>query len=320
MHRKPLVLWSLLTMLLLSVVGLPAFGVGLTCTAGNPSAGFSETTPTTDFTDHGDGTVTHAKTGLMWKRCAEGASGGTCAVGSAMAMNWAGALKAANTANAVNAGQGFANYTDWRLPNQKELQSVIESCGYGPSINQAVFPATPLASFWSASSFALGPANAWNVDFYSGTTSGYDKTSADLHVRLVRGGQSVDSFDLLAATFSVTYNGNGNTGGSVPVDGNAYAASATVTVLGNTGALVKTGNTFAGWNTAANGSGTAYAAAATFPIAANTTLYAQWTATLITTPVPTLSEWGAIILSSLMALSGLAYLRRRARSTPLGSV
>ena len=42
------------------------------------------------------------------------------------------------------------------------------------------------------------------------------------------------------------------------------SSGATVTVLGNTGSLVKTGYTFAGWNTAANGSGTAYAPAATF--------------------------------------------------------
>ena len=50
-----------------------------------------------------------------------------------------------------------------------------------------------------------------------------------------------------------------------------------MTVLG-AGSLIRTGYTFAGWNTAANGSGTAYAASATFMIAAaHVTLYAQWT-------------------------------------------
>ncbi len=78
-------------------------------------------------------------------------------------------------------------------------------------------------------------------------------------------------------TYTVTYNGNGSTGGTAPTDPNSpYASGATVTVLG-AGTLVKSGNTFAGWNTAANGSGTSYAASATFAIAANTTLYAQWT-------------------------------------------
>jgi len=81
------------------------------------------------------------------------------------------------------------------------------------------------------------------------------------------------------ATYSVTYNGNGNTGGTVPTDGSSpYISGTNVTLLRNTGALVKTGNTFNGWNTAANGYGTAYAEGATLTaIAANTTLYAQWT-------------------------------------------
>ena len=42
------------------------------------------------------------------------------------------------------------------------------------------------------------------------------------------------------ATYTVAYSGNGNTGGSVPVDANTYLQGATVTVLGNTGSLVKT--------------------------------------------------------------------------------
>jgi uncharacterized repeat protein (TIGR02543 family) len=82
----------------------------------------------------------------------------------------------------------------------------------------------------------------------------------------------------LIPTYSVTYNGNTNTGGSVPTDAGAYANGATVTVLGNTGALVKTGYTFNGWNTAANGSGAAQTAASTFAMgSAAVTLYAQWT-------------------------------------------
>ncbi|MBN2796153.1 MAG: InlB B-repeat-containing protein, partial [Clostridia bacterium] len=80
-------------------------------------------------------------------------------------------------------------------------------------------------------------------------------------------------------TYTVTYNGNGNTGGSVPTDGNNYPNGNTVTVLGNTGSLVRTGYTFAGWNTAANGSGTSYTGGNTFSIGtSNVTLYAQWTA------------------------------------------
>ncbi len=44
----------------------------------------------------------------------------------------------------------------------------------------------------------------------------------------------------------VTYNGNGNTAGSAPSDGNIYVEDQTVTVLGNTGGLERAGYTFAG--------------------------------------------------------------------------
>ncbi len=79
-------------------------------------------------------------------------------------------------------------------------------------------------------------------------------------------------------TYTVTYNGNGSTSGTAPTDGSSpYNSGATVTVLGNTGSLTKTGYTFGGWNTAADGSGTDRAASSTFAIGANTTLYAKWT-------------------------------------------
>ena len=78
-------------------------------------------------------------------------------------------------------------------------------------------------------------------------------------------------------TYTVTYFGNTNTSGTAPVDGSSpYNAGSTVTVLGNSGSLAKTGFTFAGWNTAANGTGTSYSPTTTFTINANATLYAQW--------------------------------------------
>ncbi|GAB4546835.1 MAG: hypothetical protein Fur002_22250 [Anaerolineales bacterium] len=78
--------------------------------------------------------------------------------------------------------------------------------------------------------------------------------------------------------YTVTYNGNGNTGGSAPVDASSpYNYNSTVTTLGNTGSLVKTGYAFAGWNTQADGLGTDYGATFTLG-AANEILYAKWTA------------------------------------------
>jgi len=80
-------------------------------------------------------------------------------------------------------------------------------------------------------------------------------------------------------TYTVTYNGNGSTGGTVPTDPSSpYEYEAIVTVLGNTGNLVKTGHDFAGWNILADGSGTTYIEGQNFTMdGVNVTLYAKWT-------------------------------------------
>lgn len=89
--------------------------------------------------------------------------------------------------------------------------------------------------------------------------------------------KSISITTAAASKVSLVYNANGSTGGTVPPT-LEYDKGATVTVAGNTGGLVKTGFDFAGWNTAANGSGTTYQGGNTFTINANTTLYAIWTA------------------------------------------
>jgi uncharacterized repeat protein (TIGR02543 family) len=79
--------------------------------------------------------------------------------------------------------------------------------------------------------------------------------------------------------YTTTYNGNGSTGGSVPVDSTSYKSGATVTVLGNTNALAKAGYTFSGWNTSSSGTGTSYSAGSTFTMgSADVVLYATWSA------------------------------------------
>ncbi len=142
------------------------------------------TTPTKDFTIHDDGTVTHRKTGLMWMRCALGQSwnGAGCA-GDVQAYTWQGALQAADSAD-------FAGHSDWRLPNIKELSSIVEQACINSAINVTIFPATPSNSFWSVSPYAGAVSGAWNVNFYGGGNSaGHGTTGSFPHVRLVRGGQ-----------------------------------------------------------------------------------------------------------------------------------
>lgn len=73
-------------------------------------------------------------------------------------------------------------------------------------------------------------------------------------------------------TYSITYNGNGNTGGSTASQTKAYDVAIN---LQNNG-FTKTGYHFTGWNTATNGTGTSYSAGASYSSNANLALYAQW--------------------------------------------
>jgi uncharacterized repeat protein (TIGR02543 family) len=107
-----------------------------------------------------------------------------------------------------------------------------------------------------------------------------------------------------AATYRVSYSGNGATGGTAPVDSTVYESGATVTVLGNTGSLIRSGYTFANWNTAANGSGTSYNPAATFSITGNVTLYAQWNASHTVTYNPNGATEGSVPVDSTSYAQG----------------
>lgn len=82
---------------------------------------------------------------------------------------------------------------------------------------------------------------------------------------------------------TVTYKGNGATSGTVPLDAlSPYSTESIVTVLDNSGSLVKPDYTFVGWNTAANGTSISHPPGSTFSIVIDTILYAQW----VPTPVP----------------------------------
>ena len=79
-----------------------------------------------------------------------------------------------------------------------------------------------------------------------------------------------------ATTCHVTYDANNATSGTAPTDATDYISYDIVTVLGNTGNLSRTGYTFDGWNTQADGNGTDYTPGTTFNISSSVTLYAKW--------------------------------------------
>jgi len=174
MHLRPL------TIALLCTFVACAGAEAQTCRSENE---IPSTTPTRRFLVHGDATVTDTATGLMWARCPEGLSGASCDSGNAATFTWEGALVRARDSS-------LAGYTDWRLPNVKELSSLFEEQCYNPAINLAVFPNTPASlGFWSASPGALSPSFAWFAEFGFGSADHYDGRSDGNHVRLVRSGQ-----------------------------------------------------------------------------------------------------------------------------------
>lgn len=78
-------------------------------------------------------------------------------------------------------------------------------------------------------------------------------------------------------TYAVTYDANG--GSNAPAaQSKIYGTALTLSSV----VPVRTGYTFTGWNTAANGSGTAYASGASYTADANVTLYAQWAENTVT--------------------------------------
>lgn len=131
-------------------------------------------TPTLQFQDNQDGTVTDLKTKLVWKKCTEGQRWEpvthTCSddPNSRDMYNWQEALA---LAQATNATGGFANAADWRLPNIKELSSIIENACYGPSINLEIFPNTPAGIYWSSTPYIGADEYAWSVRFNYGQNS-----------------------------------------------------------------------------------------------------------------------------------------------------
>ena len=148
-------------------------------------------TPNERYTLHTNGTVTDTWSGLMWQRCSLGQTwnGSTCTdIDGHGLYTWQIALHRAER-------NSFAGYSDWRLPNRKELRSIVAYNAYYPAINRTVFPNTLSRYYWSSSPNAydiIGAWGAWIVDFKYGYVEGYSHTGqafAGAAVRLVRDGQ-----------------------------------------------------------------------------------------------------------------------------------
>ncbi len=115
-------------------------------------------------------------TDLVWMRCPAGyswnASAGTCG-GEGRQFTWQQALEHAAAAGGK-----------WRLPNTKELESLVKRNCFAPAVEVSVFSGLDLASHWTSTA-ALQGTGAWSVNLRNGTLTVTDKTNL-YSVRLVR--------------------------------------------------------------------------------------------------------------------------------------
>ena len=139
--------------------------------------------PVPRFTDNGDGTVTDELTGLIWLKdasCLESRS-------------WADAFTYVNN---LNSGSDYAcdSYTaatfgDWRLPNVKELQSLIDYGNHGPCLPSGhLFTGVVSNYYWSSTTNANSTGYAWYVFLDVGHVRNDDKDNSN-YVWPVRGGE-----------------------------------------------------------------------------------------------------------------------------------
>lgn len=130
-----------------------------------------EQLPSGSITDNNDGTLTDSATGFTWQQTDDGSP-----------QRWEGALSYCD-------GLDLAGHTDWRLPNIRELQSIVDDGLNGPAID-SVFSSRS-DRYWSGSTDVARATDGWHVDFGQGAAAAdYKSGSAGLvSVRCVRGGK-----------------------------------------------------------------------------------------------------------------------------------
>ena len=130
------------------------------------------------FINHGQ-EVKDLKTGLIWQRCSVGQmwANNQC-YGTPQSYTWSEALQKTKAL-----GNGY------RLPNVKELQTLVEEACISPAINETIFPTTAINDYWSSSPKTSDNRYAWSVNFEEGTVNSasiYYKTAKKFNVRAVR--------------------------------------------------------------------------------------------------------------------------------------
>jgi hypothetical protein len=170
-------------------------GAAVTC-AGTGQDGELRRGEPRSYLDNGDGTVSDKRSALRWEKLSNDGS----IHDKDNSYDWDEAFAKIDDLN----GAAFAGFTDWRLPNESELETLVNRGTVFPAVSSAfsngcTAGCTVLTCsctvavetiFWSSTSYANGvngPKSAWLVNFFDGTAYVAPKTDAN-HVRAVRGG------------------------------------------------------------------------------------------------------------------------------------
>ncbi len=187
---------------------------GQTIPYGTGSDGDVQAGNARSYTDNGDGTITDNATGLVWEK--KDQSGGIhdwgnlytwcgASCGSTYVMD--GTITTTFLAG-LNAGTGFADHTDWRIPNLNELATLVNYENSNPAVDVAFNTncapgctvltcsctmASALGIYWSSTTLTgyLLPLFAWDVEFDSGVAYRDEKNLITANVRAVRGGSVI---------------------------------------------------------------------------------------------------------------------------------